>query len=190
MKQYLCIILGISILMLTGCTSTVRFTSNPKTAKENATNEIIVADTTPAKAKQDLSKFYDTKAKTIIPPTLTNANSKKIIAIAEKWLGVSYLYGGNTKAGIDCSGFVKNVFKELGINLPRTSADQFSFLKPTANPYVGDLVFFKKEGRINHVGIYLGNDMIIHSSRGRGVVKDTMKGTSLERTFAGYRKVM
>ena len=73
--------------------------------------------------------------------------------------------------------------------MPRSSAEQFTYLKPTKVPAVGDLVFFQKNGRINHVGIFIGDDEIIHSSSGKGVVKQKMKGTSLERTFAGYRKV-
>jgi cell wall-associated NlpC family hydrolase len=73
--------------------------------------------------------------------------------------------------------------------LPRTSGEQFVFAIPVNNPTVGDLVFFKRNGRIYHVGIYIGNDSIIHAAINKGVRVESIKGNSLERTLAGYGRV-
>lgn len=96
----------------------------------------------------------------------------KLIDFAKSFVGTPYVYGGSTPKGFDCSGFVQYVFKNVGINLPRTANEQ-----ATAGEYVsynnlqpGDLVFFKTLGSsvINHSGIYIGNGEFIQSSSGRG----------------------
>ncbi|AEM78395.1 C40 family peptidase [Thermoanaerobacter wiegelii] len=98
----------------------------------------------------------------------------KLIDFAKSFVGTPYVYGGSTPKGFDCSGFVQYVFKNVGINLPRTANEQ-----ATAGEYVsyndlqpGDLVFFKTLGSssINHSGIYIGNGEFIQSSSGRGKV--------------------
>ena len=88
----------------------------------------------------------------------------------EKWHGTPYRIGGNSRSGIDCSGFVQITYRDvLGIDLPRTTTQQFR-----SGPHVnrsdlqtGDLVFFR-HGR--HVGIYLENHRFLHASTSRGVM--------------------
>ncbi|USG64764.1 NlpC/P60 family protein [Brevibacillus ruminantium] len=87
--------------------------------------------------------------------------------------GVPYKSSGTTKKGFDCSGFTRYVFDALGIDLPHSSASQFTVGQPVNRKDLqpGDLVFFKTNGRsISHVGIYIGNDTFVHSESGRGVV--------------------
>ncbi|MDR0927934.1 MAG: C40 family peptidase [Ignavibacteria bacterium] len=175
----------ISIVCFVGCQPNVRFSNNIK----HSGGDYSTDNTTAASKTHNIdTTLYNIPAKTIYPKPTINANSYKIISIAQKWLGTPYLYGGNTKSGVDCSGFVKNIYSEIGINLPRTSAQQFQFAIPTKSPAVGDLVFFKKKGKINHVAIYLGNDRIIHSSINKGVIEQTMTGTNLEKMRCGYGK--
>ena len=91
--------------------------------------------------------------------------------VASSWLGVPYLYGGNGRKGIDCSGFTRAVYKEVyGIDLPRISYQQanggrrVSFNKAQA----GDLIAWDNSSRNNgadHIAIYLGNGWIIESPR-------------------------
>ncbi|GGL88867.1 peptidase [Deinococcus aerolatus] len=94
-------------------------------------------------------------------------------------LGTPYRYGGTTPAGLDCSGFVLQVFTPLGVRLPRVSADQAQVGQPVAAEELqpGDLVFFDTVGggRISHVGIYLGGDTFVSANSYQGKVSlDTL----------------
>lgn len=90
-----------------------------------------------------------------------------IIAIAQSYLGVPYVYGGSTPSGFDCSGFTSYVFAQAGKSLPRTSSAQAAAtIRISASQAVpGDLVFFTGSGGVYHVGIYAGGGSIIHSPR-------------------------
>ncbi|CUT04648.1 C40 family peptidase [Candidatus Chrysopegis kryptomonas] len=124
----------------------------------------------------------------------------KIIETAKRFLGVSYLWGGKTPKGFDCSGFVQTVFRINGIYLPRDSDMQWKIGKYVGKNFdkfqKGDLLFFSSDGkRITHVGIYTGKDKeIIHSS---GFVrinsfdrKSNLFSERLVRTFVGARRVL
>jgi len=97
----------------------------------------------------------------------------KIIESAQSYLGTPYRYGGTTPEGFDCSGFVRHVFGENGINLNRTSYEQFRQGKavPLSALRPGDLVFFGKvkreHCRIEHVGLYIGEGRYIHAASSR-----------------------
>jgi len=88
--------------------------------------------------------------------------------IAQKYLNVPYLWGGKSPFGIDCSGFTQSVFKICGYRLFRDSGQQAHQGRAIAkldDALPGDLAFFKnQEGNINHVGILLEGDRIIHAS--------------------------
>jgi cell wall-associated NlpC family hydrolase len=173
------------LITICSCQTAARFVDKDEIdkIKQTSTN----ADDVSSK-RIDVPINYDNPTKTIYPKDLSNKYSSKIVSIAKKWIGVPYLYGGNTKAGVDCSGFVKNVYQEVGIDLPRTSAQQYEELKPTNSPVIGDLVFFKKRNKINHVGIFIGDGKMIHSASGKGVIIQSILGTSLEQHLAGYRR--
>lgn len=95
--------------------------------------------------------------------------SEKIVKqVAFKFLNTSYLWGGKSVFGIDCSGFVQSVFKFFNIRLPRDAWQQaeigetVNFLQEVK---FGDMAFFdNEEGRITHVGILLNGQEIIHAS--------------------------
>lgn len=96
---------------------------------------------------------------------------QQIVDTALNYLGTPYVRGGSGESGFDCSGFVQMVYRMNGIELPRTSLEQYnrgdhSELKK------GDLVFFKINGRsVSHVGIYIGNGKFIHAPRVNGKVR-------------------
>lgn len=97
---------------------------------------------------------------------------------ATKYLGVRYSYGGTSSKGFDCSGYVRHVFNELGIDsLSRTSSGMYQQGETVAKSdlQAGDLVFFNTSGRgVSHVGIYIGSGQFIHASTSKGVVKTSI----------------
>ncbi len=100
---------------------------------------------------------------------LFDSSPYKLMQIAYGFLGVPYEWGGNTHAGIDCSGFVKRVFTALGYELPRTADEQIDVGIPILPSELrcGDRLYFElsRDGsRVKHTGIYLGNGYFIHSS--------------------------
>ena|ERR1035437_2766608 len=90
------------------------------------------------------------------------------------WVGTRYKYAGKTKKGIDCSGFVSEMYRNTYcINLGGGSRDIWPTVTPIEkdNLQEGDILFFKiKKGQISHVGIYLGNNKFAHASVAYGVI--------------------
>lgn len=94
------------------------------------------------------------------------AIGERISAAALELLGRPYRYGGNGPDGFDCSGLVRFVHAGLGIDVPRTTSDQFAAARPVpvAKVTAGDLLFFRFEGpKVSHVAIYAGNGRFVHA---------------------------
>ncbi len=87
--------------------------------------------------------------------------------VARSMVGVPYRFGGTSPRGMDCSGLVQYAYREAGIRVPRTVADQrrHSFPVSMDELRAGDLLFFRLGGRISHVGIYLGQQSFVHAPR-------------------------
>ena len=104
----------------------------------------------------------------------TNSLAESIIAVAEKNLGVPYVYGGASPNGFDCSGLVYYCYLQCGKQIERTATAQYRqgvyVEKDKLEP--GDLVFFVTPGTnsIGHVGIYIGDGEFIHASTGHGYI--------------------
>jgi peptidoglycan endopeptidase LytF len=102
-----------------------------------------------------------------------------LITFAKGFLGTPYRYGGTNSAGIDCSSFVQQVFKEFEMSLPRTSREQYRdsrFATISEDDLApNDLLFFKSSDGIDvdHVAIYLGDGKMIHSSKSENGVQIT-----------------
>ncbi|PNY81712.1 C40 family peptidase [Deinococcus koreensis] len=111
-------------------------------------------------------------------------------------LGTPYVYGGAGRDGTDCSGLVLQVFTPLGIQLPRVSADQARVGQPV-NPgewQGGDLVFFDThgQGRVTHVGIYLGDDTFVNANsyQGRVTIDHLTSDRYWSARYVGARRVL
>lgn len=116
----------------------------------------------------------------------------ELISFAESYLGTPYCYGGQDKECTDCSGFVVQVFGMAGIKLPRTAALQYEFGIQIGDYDMlpGDLVFFIRESKIGHVGIYVGNNLFIHASSNKGVVITNLEDDFYRTTFAGFKRII
>jgi LysM repeat protein len=118
--------------------------------------------------------------------------TKQLKKSAFSFLGTRYRFGGNSRNGMDCSSFVQHVFRELSINLPRTAREQFGTGEAVTSYDLqkGDLVFFRTYASYpSHVGIYLGENKMIHaSSRDRKVVISSMNTPYYRSRFIGAKR--
>lgn len=132
----------------------------------------------------------------IAPFTAPQANAATpddVASYAKKFLGVPYRFGGTTPAGFDCSGFIRYVFNNFDIDLPRTSAEQSKIGKSVSKSDLqpGDLVFFKntyKKG-ISHTGIYLGNGKVISAENEGVAISDINTNPYWAPRYAGAKRL-
>jgi cell wall-associated NlpC family hydrolase len=97
---------------------------------------------------------------------------ERAATVALEQVGVPYRYGGSTSSGFDCSGLVQFSYQHAGKNLPRTTGQLWSSTTTVARDDLqpGDLLFFSIEGKMSHVGMYVGRQQFVHApSSGRTV---------------------
>ena len=108
-------------------------------------------------------------------------------------LGIKYRFGGSSYTGIDCSAFVKKIFASQNLPLPRTAREQSTLGKyvPLEELREGDLLFFHTYANFpSHVGIYIGNNLMIHaSSVGGRVIISRMDTPYFTSRFLGARRI-
>jgi len=127
--------------------------------------------------------------RTSLAPALSNtggAVGEALVDRAMTYLGTPYVWGGtDPEVGLDCSGFVQRVHRDLGIELPRVSRDQAKGGTPVASldeARPGDVLAFGQP--VNHVAIYAGNGMMVHSPR-RG---DVVTHEAIDRPITAIRR--
>jgi cell wall-associated NlpC family hydrolase len=107
------------------------------------------------------------------PPSVAQAGAlgARAAGLASGLVGRPYLFGGSSPAGFDCSGLVWYVYHELGLEVPRTAAEQRAIAMHVTQAEIrpGDLVFFYTPD--DHVGIYLGNGEFVHAPAGGRTVE-------------------
>ncbi|MGA7827714.1 MAG: NlpC/P60 family protein [Geobacteraceae bacterium] len=123
---------------------------------------------------------------------LSTDATKRLKKSAYSFLGTRYRFGGTTRNGIDCSSFVQHVFRALDIQLPRTAREQFRTGEPVTSCDLqkGDLLFFRTYAPFpSHVGIYLGNNKMIHASSSfHKVVISSMNTPYFKSRFIGAKR--
>jgi peptidoglycan DL-endopeptidase CwlO len=150
--------------------------------------------------KQILTKFLAALLILAILPFNTvsaaTPDQEEVVRIAKSNLGVPYVWGGTTPKGFDCSGFMTYVFGKVGIDLPRTSSEQYSragvkVSKSDLQP--GDLVFFEKtysKAGVTHAGIYIGNNEFISATSSKGIKIDSLSSTYWGPKYYGAKRVL
>ncbi|WP_221566630.1 C40 family peptidase [Alkalihalobacillus sp. TS-13] len=119
-----------------------------------------------------------------------------VLTTAEKFLGLPYLWAGMSGFGFDCSGFTHTVYKTNGITIPRDSSVQATHGTPVDEEDLqkGDLIFFaynNGEGRVHHVGMYIGDGKMIHSPNSSTTVKiDDYNAPGYGEEYAGARRYL
>ena len=187
-------------LFTAGCfTTSVRYAirtpklliSNVTTPEQTKPQPILDDDSLDA---ADIEEYFRTHTEKLfeqedIPSYSVTDNHPLTVAIAQ-WMGTKYRFGGHSRKGIDCSGFVNEVFERIGIELPRNSRAIAKIgveIERKELRYGDILTFARKKSRIHHVGIYLGDGKFAHASR-KGVTVSTIeKGYWAKRYFGARR---
>ncbi len=117
------------------------------------------------------------------------------VRVASRYMGTPYVWGGESKYGFDCSGFIIRVMQDLGYKtLPHSAAEQFTYGIPIAkaNLKPGDLVFFANTYKpgVSHVGIYIGRNRFIHAaSTLKGTITSDIRDPFFVAHYAGARRL-
>lgn len=107
----------------------------------------------------------------------SSSQDNKMMSEIQSWLGTPYVYGGESRSGVDCSALTQAVYRSIDVEIPRTASQQAAAADDVdpGNLTFGDLLFFNTSGSgISHVGIYIGNGFFVHSSSSRGVVRESL----------------
>ena len=116
----------------------------------------------------------------------------RLLNIAMRFGGVPYVWGGASPSGFDCSGFVQYVFRQIGVNLPRTADVQYELGRKVLESELqaGDLVFFETyEPGASHDGIYVGDGKFIAANSGTGVAIVSLDDPYWSSKYLGARRL-
>lgn len=148
------------VILSAGCAKTPVRNSSPANIASNEMNA-----ETPARP------FPEIKASVKQEP-VTVSIDRKLRTNVRTWQGTPHQMGGTTRNGVDCSGFVQRMVKDVfDRRIPRSTALQVTSGRPVKKVHLtpGDLVFFRPPHKVRHVGIYLGRSEFAHASSKKGV---------------------
>lgn len=196
----------LTALVLAGCSaSSPRFRGSGGTANDDE-NELRFATRIREEVRREDDRTVSVEetsrrlSSRIVPSgrysnlTPAGLNRDRLLLDVIGYLGVPYVYGGNDRGGIDCSGFTAQVYKSATKKLlPRSAREQYGAGTPvsTSELQFGDLVFFNTTGRVpSHVGIYIEDDLFAHASVTRGVTFSSLESTYYKKRYVGARRIV
>lgn len=139
-------------------------------------------------SKRNTSSRRPSKSRTEVSAKPTKEAGASLYTFVSAWEGVPYRYGGMDRGGVDCSGFVNILYKEVyEKQLPRTTKDISSQSKHVAKDHLeeGDLVFFDINGKkSSHVGVYMKDGDFVHASTSKGVIVSNLDNPYYKANFA------
>ena len=148
-------------------------------------NVCVAQDNKPDCEQQQLELCYNYSK--IFGCTVDTINQPELFQTIYDWLGVPYHYSGDSRNGIDCSGFVDMLFSKVyKVELAECSGDIYRSAKTVKKNKmeIGDLVFFKiRKKRVSHVGVYIGNNKFAHASVQEGVIISDLDETYYKKYF-------
>ena len=149
------------------------------------------------KSKGTIEEYYIVGPEDYVALSLDSGDNdylrSEIVRTAKQYIGVPYQWGGESpQTGFDCSGLTMVVYQLNGLDLPRSSRQQWKVGRPVRRSQLerGDLVFFATSGgrRVSHVGIYTGNGKFLHAPRkGRKIKISTLSNTYYRKRYLGAR---
>ena len=121
-----------------------------------------------------------------------------VVYFAKSYIGTPYVYGGNNKGGIDCSGLIHNAFRQQGIRVPRTVHELRKKGKRISidRAKKGDVLFFRtsRKRKLTHAGIVIstkgGMPKFIHASTSQGVVISSLENPYWKKAYAQTRRLL
>jgi cell wall-associated NlpC family hydrolase len=148
--------------------------------------EILAREAERVKAEQE-SAAAETTAM-LRDLEISDALQAQVVQTALQYLGVPYVWGGESPSGFDCSGLVKYVYAQYGVQLPHASIMQFHMGTPVPQDQLqpGDLVFFYGSTAPQHVGMYVGKGKYIEAPNFGEVVK--ISELSFDSDYSGARR--
>ncbi|MFA7361265.1 MAG: C40 family peptidase [Candidatus Kapaibacterium sp.] len=197
----------IGFVMITGCSGLRELSDNgselssgTKGANVYKNSKELVATSTLMKKTTITKNSLESLSSSLIGYTPASINesemvSDEVMSKVIEYLNIPYVWGGTSKRGFDCSGFVQNVmYQALGIMLPRTSYEQSNVGESVekAELKFGDLIFFDtmNKGRVSHVGIYLSDGYFAHSGSKTGVIVASLNSDFYARTFLKAKRII
>ena len=146
--------------------------------------------------QRQLMSFNNTLRSAIIEAGDEGAGLHPFVRVASRYAGTPYVWGGESRYGFDCSGFIIRVMRDLGYKaLPHSAAEQFKYGRPIAQGLLkpGDIVFFANTYKpgISHVGIYIGKRRFIHAASTRqGTIVSSLDASPYRQKYAGARRLL
>lgn len=172
--------------------NTAAKTAKKTTTAARSTKTRALPVRTAAKQVTSVSRGTTTTAAKTASIASASSRASEVIATARSYIGVPYVWGGESPSGFDCSGFTQYVLKRNGITIPRVTSAQYvtGVSVSKSNLRVGDLVFFTtyKPGP-SHVGFYIGGGKFIHASSSKGVTISGLDSSYYSDRYIGARRV-